>query len=85
MNNKLSREELIDLVNIIMNSGVDSKTGKEYTDSEVIRMVQIFESNITSPDGSDLIFYPDLCGLKIDASAEEIVDAGLNYKAGENN
>lgn len=85
MNNKLSREELIDLVNIIMNSGVDSKTGKEYTDSEVIRMVQIFESNITSPDGSDLIFYPDLCGLNIDASAEEIVDAGLNYKAGENN
>lgn len=85
MNDKLSREELIDLVKIIINVGVDSRTGKEYTDSEVNKMVQIFESNILSPDGSDLIFYPDLCGLKIDASAEEIVDAGLNYKIEENN
>lgn len=85
MNNKLSREELIDLVKIIMNAGVDSRTGKEYTDSEINKMVEIFKNNISYPHGSDLIFYPHFCGLKIDASAEEIVDAGLNYKIEENN
>lgn len=85
MNNKLSREELVELVEIIMNAGEDEKTGKTYTEDEVDRMIEIFEENILSPQGSDLIFYPHLCGLKIDASAEEIVDAGLNYKVKESN
>lgn len=77
---KLSRNDLINLVRIIMNAGEDEKTGKEYTEDEVNRMIEIFEFNIKSPQGSDLIFYPNMCGLNREATAEEIVDAGLNYK-----
>ena len=82
MNHKLKKDELIELVKIIMNAGEDERTGKEYTEDEVNRMIEIFEMNIASPHGSDLIFYPDICGLRREATAEEIVDAGLNYKEG---
>lgn len=79
MGKNLSKVELIDLVRIIMNSGDDEKTGKEYTEDEVHRMVIIFEENVPNPNGRDLIFYPVDCGLGDDPSAEEIVEAALNY------
>lgn len=77
---KMSGEELIKLVKIISNAGFDVDTGKKYNEKEIDRLVEIFEENIPHPGGSDLIFYPDLCGLPNDASPEEIVDAALNYK-----
>lgn len=77
MRNKLSQEDLIRLVRIIMNAGEDEETGKEYTEDEIDRMIEIFEDNIISAHGSDLIFYPESCGLSEDATAEDIVMAAL--------
>lgn len=78
MSYKLNREELIKLVNIIMNGGEDESTGKEYSEDEIDRMIEVFEESIKSSYGSDLIFYPDSCGLSAEATAEEIVNAGLS-------
>ena len=77
MSYRLNREELIKLVKIIMNGGEDEFTGKEYSEDEIDRMIEVFEESIKSPYGSDLIFYPDSCGLSPEATAEEIVNAGL--------
>lgn len=79
MNNKLSKAELIELVKILMNGGVDEKNGKEYTEDEFHRMLDIFMENSLNQNKSDLIFYPEDCGLGEDPTAEEIVEAALNY------
>lgn len=76
----MSKEDLLKLLKIITNAGYDEETGKKYSEKEIDRLVEIFEENIPHPGGSDLIFYPELCGLKIDASPEEIVECALNYK-----
>lgn len=77
--NKISKTELIDLVRIIINAGEDEKTGKQYTEDEVHKMVLIFEESIPNPNGRDLIFYPEDCGLGDDPTEEEIVEMALNY------
>lgn len=74
----MSREELIKLVKIIMDGGKDEKTGIKYTESEVNKLVRLFEKNIPNKNGSDLIFYPDICGLGENPTAEEIVEAALH-------
>jgi len=74
----MSREELINLVKIIMAGGEDENTGKSYTESELDKLVVLFEKRIPNKNGSDLIFYPNLCGLSGDPTAEEIVEAALH-------
>lgn len=74
----MSREELINLVKIIMADGEDENTGKRYTESEIDKLVVLFEKSIPNKNGSDLIFYPNLCGLSEDPTAEEIVEAALH-------
>lgn len=74
----MNREELLNLVKIIMAAGEDENTGKRYTESEVDKLVVLFEKSIPNKNGSDLIFYPDLCGLPEEATAEEIVEAALH-------
>lgn len=76
----MEREDLIGLVTIIMNGGIDKNTNTHYSEIEVDRMVDAFEKNIPCEFGSDLIFYPNLCGLPDNMSAEQIVDFALNYK-----
>jgi len=77
---KMSKEELLKLVKIISNAGLDEDTGKKYSEKEIDRLVEVFEENISHPGGADLIFYPELCGLSNDVSPEEIVCVALNYK-----
>lgn len=74
----MSREELINLVKIIMAGGEDENTGKSYTESELDKLIVLFEKSIPNKNGSDLIFYPNLCGLSGDPTAEEIVEAALH-------
>ena len=50
----MSREELINLVKIIMAGGEDENTGKSYTESELDKLVVLFEKSIPNKNGSDL-------------------------------
>ena len=73
---KMSREELIDLVETIITM-YDKKNQKELDAYEQDALVIKFEDNINHPGGSDLIFYPELVGLPDEASVEEIVDFAM--------
>ena len=63
MEQNLSREELVELVETIM-SVRDKKTGKPL-------------KGISHPGGSDLIYYPELVGLSKEPTVDEIVDLAI--------
>ena len=67
MANKLTREELIELVDKIVEA-----IGPE---EEINANIDILEQHVPHPEVSELIFHPDE-----EMSSEEIVDAALNYK-----
>ncbi|WP_397537133.1 bacteriocin immunity protein [Rummeliibacillus pycnus] len=67
MSKKLSKEELVELVNKICNP-------KE-SDEEVSGYIEILEDNVPHPSPSDLIFWSDE-----DLSPEEVVEISLAYK-----
>ncbi len=73
MSQKMSREELVDLVETIMTVR-DKKTGKLLSEEEHDKLVLEFEENINHPGGSDLIYYPELVGLPPEPTVDEIVD-----------
>jgi len=74
------RKDLIKIVEIIMNGGYDKENNKQLSEIEVDDLVKMFSENIPCPYGSDLIFYPNLCNLSDDMTAEEIVDFALSYQ-----
>lgn len=76
MAEKLSKEELADLVESIMHV-CDKKTGRQLTEEEHDALVLKFEQGISHPGGSDLIFYPELVGLPKEATVDEIVDLAM--------
>lgn len=76
MEQKFSREELIDLVETIM-SVHDKKTGRSLTEEEHCALIKKFKKGIAHPGGSDLIYYPELVGLPREATVEEIVDLAI--------
>lgn len=76
MSKKLSREELIDLVETIVTVH-DKKTKRLLTEREYSALVLKFEKNINHPGGSDLIYYSELVGLPLEPTVEEIVDLAL--------
>ena len=67
MENKLSRLELIELVEKIMKSNG--------TEEEIDNMIEVLERNVPHPEVSDLIFWNEE-GL----TPEQIVDIALAYK-----
>ncbi len=67
MSKKLSKEELIELVNKICNPKV--------SDEEISGYIDILEDNVPHPAPSDLIFWNEE-----DLSAEEVVNIALTYK-----
>nr|WP_298543114.1 bacteriocin immunity protein [uncultured Lachnoclostridium sp.] len=77
MSENLSKQELIDLVEVIMNGGYDKTTGKKCSEEEHFQMVVKFKKSIKHPGGSDLIYYPEDVGLPRDATAEQIVDLAM--------
>jgi len=76
MEQKLSREELIDLVESII-SVKDKKTGRGLTEKEHTALVVKFAKGINHPGGSDLIYYPELVGLPNEPTVDEIVDLAM--------
>lgn len=76
MDQKLSREELVDLVETIMTVH-DKKTGRLLTEEEHHALVHKFKKGINHPGGSDLIYYPELVGLPAKATVDEIVDLAM--------
>ncbi|WP_299514174.1 bacteriocin immunity protein [uncultured Rummeliibacillus sp.] len=67
MSKKLSKEELIELVNKICNP--------KLSDEEISGYIDILEDNVPHPAPSDLIFWNEE-----DLSAEEVVNIALTYK-----
>ncbi|MFS0765705.1 bacteriocin immunity protein [Peribacillus phoenicis] len=66
MSKKLSKEELVELVNKICNP--------KLSDEEVSAYIEIFENNVPHPAPSDLIFWNDE-----DLSPVEVVEIALAY------
>jgi hypothetical protein len=69
MNEKLSREELVDLVKKIM--AVDG------TQDELDQFIDLLIKNVPHPEVTNLIYYPP---DGKDFTAEEIIDLALGYK-----
>lgn len=67
MNNKLNREELVDLVAKIIDC--------EGSEDEINEMMELVKKNVYDPNVSDLIFWNE-----DNLTAEQIVDRALNYK-----
>lgn len=76
----MKREDLIYIVKIFKNDGVDIKTGIRLKEKQAMDLLDVFWENVPHPEGANLIFSPEEFGLSKDASAEEIVDFALNYK-----
>lgn len=64
---KLTREELINLVNRIIEC--------EGTEEEIDEMIEVIERNVPHPEVSDLIYWNDE-----ELTPEQIVDIALGYK-----
>lgn len=76
MSQKLSREELVDLVETIVTM-YDKNTKKKLTEKEHVALVVKFKKSIRHPGGSDLIFYPELVGLPPNPTINEIVELAM--------
>lgn len=76
----MSREELVYIVKIFKNNGVDINTGIKLKERQAMDLMDVFWDNVSHPEGANLIFAPQDFGLLENASAEEIVDFALNYK-----
>lgn len=78
MKNKLSRNELIELGQKIINC--------EGSEEEINKMYDLFNHNVPYPDGANLFFYPENYNARIDnisdynPTVEEIVDKCLANK-----
>lgn len=68
MADKLTREQLTELVHKLMSADYHSE-------EEGDELIDILESNVPHPEVSNLIFYPDR-----EMSAEEVVEQALAYK-----
>ena len=77
---KLTREELVELVESIMTLR-DKKTGRQLSEREHCDLVNKFMQSIDHPGGSDLIYYPELiaefAGLNREPTVDEIVDLAI--------
>jgi hypothetical protein len=66
MNDKLTKEELVRLVERIQNA--------EGTEEEIDAMIDRLQANVPHPTVSDLIFYPEE-----EMTAEQVVEVALAY------
>ena len=76
MSQKMSREELVELVETIMIVR-DKNTNKVLSEKEHHALVMKFERSINHPGGTDLIYYPELVGLPPEPTVDEIVDLAM--------
>jgi len=76
MSQKMTREELVDLVETITTMR-NKSTNELLSEKEIHALVLKFEKNINHSGGSDLLFYPELVGLPSNATIDEIVDLAM--------
>ena len=76
----MTREDLIRIVNVFKNDGVDVETGRKLRENEIYDLLDKFDEYVEHPAGSEIIFGPEDYGLPADATAEEIVDLAMNKK-----
>lgn len=76
MSQNMTREELIDLVETII-SMCDKNTNKLLSEEEHHALVIKFKRGIKHPEGTDLIYYPELVGLPPAPTVDEIVDLAM--------
>ncbi len=76
MAEKLSREELVELVQSIIS--LHDRNGHELTEAEHHELVIKFKRGIKHHGGTDLIYYPELVGLPANATVDEIVDLAIS-------
>ncbi|MBS4839915.1 MULTISPECIES: bacteriocin immunity protein [Clostridium] len=67
MSERLTREELINLVNKIIEC--------EGSEEEIDEMIEVVKRNVPYPDISDLIYWSEE-----ELTPEQIIDKALNYK-----
>ena len=73
MSQKMTREELIDLVNKIITMR-DPVTNELLPEEEHHALVVKFKRSINHPGGTDLIYYPELVVLPSEPTLDEIVE-----------
>ena len=73
---KLSREELVELVQSIIS--LHDRNEHELTEMEHHEVVLKFKKGINHPGGTDLIYYPELVGLPSEPTVDEIVDLAIS-------
>ena len=71
------RDELIRIVKIFQNDGIDGATGKKVRGDQVDDFMDFFDDNVKHEGGVELVFEPETYGLPKDATAEQIVDFAL--------
>lgn len=75
----MSKEELIKLVKAIRTLRSE-ENGAILSENEVDRMIDVFCDNIPNKRGTDLLFYPHLCGLPDDPTDEEVVEMAMKVE-----
>lgn len=70
----LNREELIKIVKIFHNDGIDEETGKKIEEDTVYELWELFDEAAGFDSASNIIFSPIDFGLDKESTPEEIVD-----------
>lgn len=68
----LTNEELIRIIEIFRNEGIDRLTGKELTEKETYIFLNLIDETVGRMNSTDVIFAPKSFGLTDNATAEEI-------------
>lgn len=76
MSQRMTREELVELVETII-SMRDKKTNELLSEEEHHALVVKFKRGIKHPGGTDLIYYPELVGLPPAPTVDQIVDLAM--------
>ena len=71
------RDELIKIVKIFQNDGIDETTNKRISENQVADFMDFFDDHVKHEAGVELIFDLEAYGLSKDATPEEIVDFAL--------
>lgn len=70
----LTREEVIRIIDIFKNDGIDKRTGKKVSEKAVYDFIDSIDELVGQNDASEVIFAPEEYGLKKEATSEEIAN-----------
>ena len=70
----MTKDEVLRIVNIFKNNGVDSVTGKKISERAVWELLESIDKLMGYDEASEVIFAPEDFGLNKKATVEEIVN-----------